>query len=196
MQPAEYEWDAFLSYRRWQEWPEWVRAHFHPLFLHYLGEELGREPRVFVDWGDETPGDWPTHLARALARSRVLVPLLSRLYFRSPWCATEYELMKRREDVCAGTLIVPAVIHDGDELPPHARRTYSAILTAYSNPRIATRGRTAARLADEINKWMPTVRQAIEDAPEYDPTWLNAHVDAMDQTFEQSTQTHVPSWGA
>jgi hypothetical protein len=87
MQSPDYTWDAFVSFRRWQEWPRWVERHFDPLFRHYLGEELGRAPRVFIDSQERQPGDWPTELGRELARSRVLVPLLSRMYFASPWCS-------------------------------------------------------------------------------------------------------------
>jgi hypothetical protein len=192
--PADYTWHIFLSFRRWQEWPYWVKRHFDPLFRHYLGEELGVEPRVFVDWQDRRPGDWPTELGVELARSRVLVPLLSRMYFESPWCTTEYELMRLREERCKRALIVPAIIHDGRDLPDHARRAYSAELVRYANPRMTRESPRGEKLADRIADWVPTVAQAIRKAPPHDPDWEADHVQAMDRTFVMSKQRSVPSW--
>jgi hypothetical protein len=192
-----YRWDVFLSFRRWQEWPAWIEAHFEPLFRHYLGEELGDEPRVFIDWDwrQRRPGDWPRELGVALSRSRVLVPLLSRLYFRSPWCSAEYDLLHLRERAFGQALIVPAVIHDGRDFPEHAVRTSSVELSRYTNPRLAPRSPKAEALADKIAEWVPLVVQAIRGAPEHDPTWEQAHVDKMDAAFDESRQRNIPPWG-
>jgi hypothetical protein len=54
-----YESDVFLSYRRHGEWPGWVRDIFMPLFSHWLGEELPRDAKVFVDYEIETGDSWP-----------------------------------------------------------------------------------------------------------------------------------------
>lgn len=193
--PADYTWHVFLSFRHWEEWPVWVQRHFDPLFRLYLGEELGFEPKVFVDWQKHKAGDWPTELGLALARSRVLVPLLSRMYFNSAWCTTEYELMRKREERCKLPLIVPAIIHDGQDLPDHARRRYAVELAQYANPRMTRDSPRGEMLADLIAGWVPTVADAISAAPPHDPAWEHDHVKAMDRTFVESQQRSLPSWG-
>ena len=56
-----YEYDVFLSYRRYGEWPQWVNTVFRPLFDHWLGEEY---PGVefFIDYEIETGDSWPQRL--------------------------------------------------------------------------------------------------------------------------------------
>src|SRR5690348_432033 len=89
-QAPDYAWDVFLSYRRWQQWPIWIRTVLLPMLSHWLGEELGREPRIFLDDPAIRPGkDWVRELAAQHSRSAVLVPLMSKLYFESDWCKAE-----------------------------------------------------------------------------------------------------------
>ena len=166
-----------------------------PRLRLYLGEELGQKPEIYVDLESRSAGDWPTALGSDLARSRVLVPLLSRMYFESPWCRTEYELMRRREDRCRRNLIVPAIIHDGDHLPDHARRQHAAELMSHANPWMARGSPTSEQLAILVKDWAPVVAAAIRNAPPRDPAWEREHVDAMDSTFATSRQRSVPRWG-
>jgi len=78
----DYEYDVFLSYRRFGLWPTWVEEKFLPLFCHWLGEELGGNVRVFFDKSTiETGQEWPLVLGKGLAQSCVLVALWSRTYF-------------------------------------------------------------------------------------------------------------------
>jgi TIR domain len=191
-----YTWDVFLSFRRWQEWPRWVKAHFEPLFVQYLGEDLGYAPKVFVDWREREPGPWPAELGRELARSRVLVPLLSRMYFDSPWCQSEFDLVLKREEESGKPLIVPAVIHDGKHFPDSAKKQQSALLSDYANPRMRRESQLGEMLVECIRAWTPMVVAAIQAAPACDPAWEHHHVEAMNLTFEESSQKHVPSWGA
>ena len=48
-----YDYDVFLSYRRYAEWPEWVNNVFRPLFAHWLGEECSGVS-IFIDYDIET----------------------------------------------------------------------------------------------------------------------------------------------
>ncbi len=192
---TDYTWDVFVSFRHLEGWTRWVEEHFMKRLCHWLGEELGREPEIYVDLEVRSAGDWPTALGCDLARSRVLVPLLSRLYFDSPWCRAEYELMRRRGDRCGRDLIVPAIIHDGNHLPDHARRWHAAELMWHANPWMAYGGPTGEQLAAIIKGWAPVVAAAIRNAPPYDPSWEREHVDVMDSTFVTSRQRSVPRWG-
>jgi hypothetical protein len=199
-----YRYDVFLSYRRHKEWPKWVNNHFLPLFEHYLGEELGRDAHVFLDTSEIESGSvWPYKLAEGLAQSRVLVCLWSRQYFSSPWCVTELAHMRAREDACGhgtpnqpGGLIVPVVIHDGEDFPLEVRHIQVADFQDIVNVHMAPNSATAEELARRVAKWAPDVRAAVHRAPEFDPAWISiAATSFMNVLKPAESQTTVPSLG-
>jgi hypothetical protein len=199
-----YRWDVFLSYRRFKEWPDWVKNHFLPLFTHYLGEELGRDADVFVDTGAVESGTtWPLKLAEGLSQSKVLVCLWSRQYFSSSWCLCELAHMRAREQACGfgsvaqpGCLIVPVVLHDGEDFPPAVRHIQRADFKEVANVRIAKGSARAEQLADAVRHWVPEVKNAVMRAPDFDPAWRNIAAAELIETFRQSgKQSTVPSLG-
>jgi TIR domain len=196
-----YDWDVFLSYRRFGEWPSWIAKHFQRLLYHWLGEELGEAPRIFVDVEVIEVGfDWPATLAAGLATSKTMVALWSRQYFSSRWCRAELSQMLARERACGvqshGRLILPAVIHDGEDIPHDLRRIQHLPLQSLSNPRITSDSPTGERLSDAIAGWAPAVKAAIERAPPWDATWHQLAVEEFDHLFrDQGQQTSVPSLG-
>ncbi len=199
-----YEFDVFVSYRRHCEWPRWVREIFRPLFDHWLGEELGRPYTVFTDYDIETGASWPERLGQALGGSRVLVSLLSRQYFSSPWCQLEFAHMLAREakcnlrtPQCPRGLIIPAHIHDGQDFPRFALAIQAAQLQPYTNVRLSEGSLTEERLSDEIRKWVPDIAQAISSAPAFDATWTDLAVSNIVKQFAalDPVQTVPPSLG-
>lgn len=200
-----YEWDVFISYRRRGEWPKWVHDIFIPLLDHWLGEELGRDPEIFVDQRMESGSAWPYDLARAHGTSRVLIALWSKQYFNSAWCVTELSLMREREVHCGlgtvaqpGGLVVPASIHDGDSFPADARIITYRELQEYTNVRLAQNSPTEERLSDSIRDWAPDIARAIDRAPAFDPAWTGLAANAFMVRFSTpaAQQTQVPSLGA
>jgi hypothetical protein len=198
-----YEHDVFLSYRRYGEWPEWVRNVFRPLFAHWLGEECP-QVRIFIDYEIESGDAWPERLGKALSESRVLVPLFSRQYFSSPWCQLELSQMAAREKKCnfrtannPRGLIVPAHIHDGNGFPAGARAIQAAKLQEYTNIRLAKGSPTEERLSEEIRGWVPDIANAITCAPPHDDEWTQLAVEAFVNQFKlgDSKQTVPPSLG-
>lgn len=185
-----YEFDVFLSYRRHGEWPAWVNDVFRPLLYHWLGEELGSEPHIFVDRDIETGDSWPARLGHAIGHSRALVPLFSRQYFSSPWCQRELGLMFARESRCnlrtsewPHGLIVPAHIHDGQDFPQRVKGIQGAQLQPYTNVRLARGSQTEELLSDEIRKWVPDIANTVRRAPEYDPSWATLAVQSFMDEF-------------
>jgi TIR domain len=102
--------------------------------------------RFFFDTSLESGDQWPIHLARALGRSAVLVPLWSKTYFSSPWCLAECSMMFKREQILGyrvnsdETLVLPASIHDGDDFPGYARLVQYIKLNDYANVRLNKNG--------------------------------------------------------
>jgi hypothetical protein len=199
-----YRWDVFLSYRRCDLWPEWVRDHFLPLLTHYLGEELGRDARVFVDTDViETGSAWPLRLAEGLSESRAMVCLWSKQYFNSPWCLAELAHMRARETACGFAtpanpecLIVPAVLHDGDDFPHEVKHIQSRDFKAVSNVRIARGSLRDEQLGDTVRSWAPDVMKAVLRAPEFDPQWRSLAADRLMEMYRRaSEQKTLPSLG-
>jgi hypothetical protein len=201
---SEYEFDVFVSYRRYGEWPVWIQEHFRPVFEHYLGEDLGRKPRVFLDTSLESGDDWPRHLTISLGRSAVLVPLWSKTYFNSPWCLAECALMFEREKICGyrsdrdDVLVLPASIHDGDDFPLYARKLQYLRLNDYANMRLNRNGQSAEAMVDLIRTWTPRIARAVSRAPDNcDPTWVDLGIGEIVALFEAAPakQDCVPTLG-
>src|SRR5262245_28673833 len=108
---ADYEHHIFISYRRMDdEWVRWTRENFVRTLRSLLRPALG-SVSIYMDEQIETGASWPAHLAHAHARSRLLVPILSRDYFSSDWCRLELSLMFHREkQLCFRTPANPAVL--------------------------------------------------------------------------------------
>jgi len=176
-----YGYDVFLSYRRLGEWPRWVDQHFLPLFQHWLGEELGRRPKIFVDREGIQSGDnWPLRLAQAHSQSRVLVGLWSRTYFESRWCQVELARMQARMRMHGipsteqpHRLVHAAILHDGDTFPDSVSQIQTVDLSPCASVRIARDSPTGEELERRIKGWVPGIAYAIGAAPEYDSSWLD-----------------------
>ena len=167
-----YDYDVFLSYRRWAEWPRWVERHFSPLLTHWLGEELGRPPQVFIDSQIIEVGEiWPTELTRALARTRVLVCLWSRSYFDSSWCLAELSHMLTRQDETGARLILPATVHDGDRIPASLMYLQTARLNDCANPRMTVDSPASEQLSDLLQRFAVPVASAVNQAPPFRRAW-------------------------
>ncbi len=87
-----YVFDVFMSYKRSHPSGTWVRERLYKDFTGYLGEELGRDARVFFDQRDIQAGEhWVTKLDWALNVSKVLVAVCSaRYFFDSEYCRKEW----------------------------------------------------------------------------------------------------------
>ncbi len=193
-----YEYDVFLSYRRYKEWPTWVKEKFLPIFDHWLGEHLGREAQIFIDdYEIDTGMRWPEELAHSLAASRILVPLWSRQYFNSTWCQLELSHMLAREQMCESkSLVIPAIIHDGKSFPSWIQNRVAMSLTDCVNIRMAKGSPTEEMLSKKIDTWVLDIEKAIQRAPAYDPQWEEIAVEEFMRRFEDFTepkQLTIPS---
>jgi hypothetical protein len=183
----DYQFDVFISYRRLNEWPEWIKKHFFKIFQHWLDEELGKNCRISIDYNMETGHSWPAGLANDLSRSKVLVPLWSPQYFNSTWCLKEMSLFVAREKMTGfGTaknsqrLIVPAVIHDKDSFPDEAKLIQFKEIQPYCNIRVGEGSKILELLSENIRDWVPDICNAINKAPPFDPEWkMIAYVEFM-----------------
>src|SRR5689334_9808691 len=110
-----YEYDVFISYRRYGEWTSWVCEIFKNVLDSHLSHALGRPARIWTDKKIESGADWQMELSRQLTTSRVLIPLFSKMYFGSGWCLRELyagrfkeNQLRLRTETEPGGIIVPA----------------------------------------------------------------------------------------
>lgn len=199
---SEYKYDVFLSYRRSNAWPAFMRNIFVPMFRHWLDTELGRATRVFFDADMiETGESWPYSLALGVASSKIMVCLWSTEYFASPWCQAELGLMMARREITRQPsgplpLILAMVIHDGDNFSPALDDIQRLSIKEYANPWLARDSPNAERLSEQIRKFSAHVSHALQRAPACDPSWPGLAVDSFIRLFERRAVQHdVPSLG-
>jgi hypothetical protein len=201
----EYTWDVFVSFRRYRGFIPWLEETFLPTLSSWLAFELpGPPPRIFYDASELESQDWPMGLAKNHSESAVLVALWSLNYRESLWCSSEFDLMETREQQTGFTsasqprgLIIPALVHDGDNLPVSMRRRNAPDLWPYVNGHLVPKGDKAQEFEEKIKRWAPVVAKAILAAPDPDPAWIDAAAARMNQAFEAAParQTTVPGRG-
>lgn len=198
---SDYEHDIFISYRRMEdEWVQWTHKNFLRPLRALLQPALGRV-RIFADNQIETGTSWPAYIARAHARSRILIPILSRDYFNSEWCRLELALMHHREKLVGcrtpvqdGVLILPVAIDDGDSFPPEVQDMQAEAIHEFALPYMSPQGARQEEFAAHLKKWCPRIERALQTIPPFDPAWEElAHAEFAKQfQIKIAAQTTVP----
>jgi hypothetical protein len=192
----DYRNDIFISYRRNPETYSWLTKHFKPIIKLRVGQELGRDPVLFVDDQLESGVSWPAQLGMELGGSRILIALWAKNYFASVWCTEEIVLMLSREqeygfrtDQNPRGLIIPAVIHDGQEFPTSLSDIQKFEIQHLFNVRMAKRSPRAEELDAVLTAQAPAMAEAIEAAPPWRQEWPSAAAAA----FRERLRTAAPS---
>jgi hypothetical protein len=199
---SEYEHDIFISYRRMdKEWIRWTQENFLRPLRSLLRPALGNV-NIFVDDQIETGASWPAYLAQALARSRLMVPILSREYFGSDWCRLELALMHRREEIVgyrtpaeSSVLILPVVIDDGVFFPPEVQEMQGESIHDFANPCMCTNGVRQEEFAAHLKRWSPRIERALQHVPPFNPEWENLAHQQFSEMFriKIAAQKTLPS---
>jgi len=179
-----YEFDLFISYRRRGNPLNWVQNHFYPRLRDYLDDHLDKDPALFIDVGMEKGSHWPTRLENALNRTKILIPIYSPQYFRSPWCLAEWTTMAEREVVLGLSsaerpqgLIYPILFSDSDNFPTFARLRSWRDLKKWNNPDPVFQQtvewvsflREVEAIAEDLATLLPQVPDWQPDWPIYRP---------------------------
>jgi len=197
---VSYKHDAFLSYRRADDWPRFVDGIFLPMLRRELSDTLGRQAEIFHDGRLEAGGAWPQELALAVARSRIMICLWSRQYFGSDWCKAELGQMLARRQAVGGVplppLVVAAVIHDGNQLPGELDSIQRFEIQRYASPDLAERSQRREELSFKVRDLAEQAGHAIEKAPPLDQAWQGLAITAFEGLFTaRQGQFAVPSLG-
>jgi hypothetical protein len=193
-----YEYDIFISYKRDEpsDTLTWINDHFKRILSHHVAQELdGGRINVFVDDKKIEPGDsWELKIGVALGKSRIIVPLWSRNYFHSKWCVLELSQMLAREKsegfrtgIQSGGLVVPVVIHDGEEFPDYVKDIARLEARKFYKITMNQRSQTAMELEDVLKEKAKVFSQAIKRAPRWKKQWAlegaQAFYDALFRDF-------------
>jgi len=200
---SDYEYDFFISYRRSDKrWIRWVRENMKETLETLLAPALG-EVKIFTDHQIEAGVSWPGRLAEALARSRILIPLLCRDYFRSDWCRLELALMREREkrhnfrcEVNREVLIIPFVYDDGDCFPAEVKEMQAKGIHEYANPFILPDTPKHANFTEFLRlECCERLVDALGKVPKFDPEWQRMTNSEFRQRFsiQSATQTTLPA---
>jgi hypothetical protein len=199
-----YEHDIFISYKRHPETLSWISEHLLPLLDLHVGLELGRDPDIFVH---EVKGlipvgtNWPAKLGEKLGTSRTLIALWSKPYLSSTWCTEEFSIMLAREQSSGARsaankfgLVVPVIVHDGENIPYDIDATQSLDIKPYYNTRMRRDSEKAEALSDIIAVHASGFAGAIQHAPEWQPTWPEEAAEQLYDTYFslEKSQTRLP----
>ena len=189
----DYEYDIFISYRRMDEdWVRWTKENFVRPLRSLLRPAFNA--KIFIDEQLETGTRWPDHLARALARSRLLIPVLCPDYFNSDWCRLELALMHQRATGNPASIIMPFTINDGDCFPAEIQAIQNERIHDFANPWMPTDSHKQYEFAEHLKACCPRIQAALSTVPQFDPAWENiAHDQFVDLfTINMQTQTTLP----
>jgi TIR domain len=200
-----YSYDIFISYKRHTETLAWITTHFFPLLEHLVGLELGRDPGIYVhEVAQQIPAGtiWPQALGDSLAESRVLVALWTKNYFNSRWCTEElaHMLARERHVGCRGAgnafgLIVPVIIHDGQDFPNTLDYIEKLEIQSFYNTRMRKDSELAEQLSEALKVHARGFASAIENAPPWRPDWPAEAAEALFEAFYRPadpSQNRVP----
>ena len=178
-----------------EDWVRWTQENLVRPLRSLLRPALG-DVRIFLDEQIETGVSWPARLAAAHTRSRLLVPVLSRDYFNSPWCRLELALMYEREKLLGfrtldkpQVLILPFIIDDGECFPPEVQAMQGEGIHKFANPFMCTNTPSQEAFAEHLRHWCPRAVQALQFVPPLDPQWGTLAHDQFNQTFQIKSQT-------
>lgn len=185
---SDYEYDIFLSYCRKGNSPRWVHNHFRPRLVDCLIDQIGYEPRMFVDQEMKPGMAWPVRLENALNRSKVLLSVYSPQYFRSQWCLAEWHTMAERERVLGLAsrenpqgLIFPVLYSDSENFPAYARERSWHNLKKFNIPEPSFQQSQAYhKFHKKVEKVAVDLAGLLAQVPRWQPGWPARRPDPPD----------------
>jgi hypothetical protein len=151
----------------------------------YLQLEIGRL-EISVDYQIQPGADWAANLKRRVARSKVMIPLLSADYFHRDWCRLEMALMFERERQ-AGLeghndnygLIIPVRLGDGVRFPELIARVQHQPFDDFADPDLPQGSPRASLFNQSVQALAKYVAGTLHRAPECCDDWANFTGDAF-----------------
>lgn len=167
----DYEHHIFLSYAHGKVWSPWIRETFVPKLEAYLELEVG-PVEISVDYDIQPGAPWDPNLHRRVARSKLMLPLLTANYFHREWCIRELALMFEREqslglegrDDNYGFLI-PIRLGDGWTFPDLITRVQYLDFEQFANPDLPRGSERAAEFNRKLQELAVVIGRTLPKLP-------------------------------
>jgi cellulose biosynthesis protein BcsQ len=107
---AEYLYDVYISYPR--EAYQWMKELLIPALTEYLHDELGREPRLYVDFNEIKPGDlFESSIISAIEKSKTYIYIITESAgtYTESYLNEELSAMFNREILLGKNMIFPVL---------------------------------------------------------------------------------------
>jgi TIR domain len=168
----DYEHHIFLSYAHGKIWSPWIKETFVPKLEAYLELEVG-PVEISVDYQIQPGALWDPNLHRRVARSKLMLPLLTAKYFHSEWCRRELALMFEREqslglearDDNYGFLI-PVRLGDGLTFPDLIGRVQYLDFEQFADPDLPTGSLRAAEFNRKVKELAVVIARTLPKLPD------------------------------
>ena len=195
----EYENHIFISYARGEFWTEWVNKQFVPRLRAYLENQTG-SLKVFVDKEIQPGANFDYLLKRNVARSMIMIPLLSPHYFSRVWCRTELALMLERERFIGlegqGNnygLIITVRLGDGDMFPDLIGHIQYLDFEDCAILRFPENSLIAQRFDEKLISLAKIVATTLPNVPHWDDRWEKLTcTDLLPQLTPKKLTTSTP----
>lgn len=179
------------------EWVDWTRLFRDTLIAVIYPGFKQASPRVFWDEQIDTGAAWPPHLADALARSKIVLPILSLNYFSSQWCKLELQLAIERKNGLKSVppypgFVFPVSIEDESAYPPEVRELQCRSFRQFSCPILVRNSPDHSELGKELAKLKAEIIHRIESAPIFNPVFAQACTSAFKSKYQLTTEPVSP----
>jgi len=175
----DYEHHVFISYAHGDLWTPWVRDIFVPRLRAYLELEVGRL-NIFVSDQIQPGSNWENFLKRKIARSMIMVALISASYFTREWCRREMAMMMEREKYLGMDgqgdnygLLIPVRIGGGDSFPDLISRVQFHDFEDFTYLGLPAGTEIALRFEQRLKMLAKTVAQMLQHVPAFCDDWQN-----------------------
>lgn len=167
----DYEHHIFLSYARGNVWSSFVKETFLPKFEAYLELEVGPVV-VSVDYQIQAGARWDPALHRRIARSKLMLPLLSANYFHRDWCRREMALMLEREKSLGLEgrddeygLLIPIHLGGGPTFPDLIGRVQYLDFEDFADPDLPPGSTRAAEFNSSLRRLAKVIARTLPNVP-------------------------------
>jgi hypothetical protein len=167
----DYEHHIFLSYAHGDLWSPWVKDMFVPRLQAYLQLEVGRL-EISADYQIDPGAQWSPNLKRRVARSKLMLALMSADYFQREWCRREMALMFERErhlgiegsDANYG-LLIPVRLGDGLTFPDLIGRVQYYDFEDYADPDLPSGSTRASNFNLKLRELARAIARTLPRVP-------------------------------
>lgn len=173
----DYEYHIFVSYAHGDLWTRWVKEMFVPRLQAYLQLEVGRL-NVFVDEEMQTGTRWESVLKRKVARSKLMLSLLSAQYFQREWCLREMAVMFDRERLLGLAshnetydLLIPVRLGGGAYFPDLVRRIKYLDFEDYADPDLPAGSSRSSDFNQHLKHLAQIIAGTLAKVPPYESKW-------------------------